>query len=170
MSSLRFSEDRAVQADNAARQESFEGIVNTSPIDPGRLYRNTLDRRDGQERGQLGKGRFRIDVAGTQSTVNLTWIGGPLHFRPFPCAAPRSTALSRRRSQLTSLRNLAIGIVRHATHSKVNIAAATHQLAHQPYITFDLFGIPHLLCKWPCDLLGVPHSVYQPTNRPPQYS
>ena len=48
---------------------------------------------------------------------------------------------------LATLRNLAIGIIRHATCRTVNIAAATRQLARQPNITLDLFGIPPLLCK-----------------------
>jgi hypothetical protein len=56
-------------------------------------------------------------------------------------------------------------MIRHATHSKVNIAAATNQLARQPDITFDLLGIPHLLCQSQFDLLGAPHSVCQPIDR-----
>ena len=48
---------------------------------------------------------------------------------------------------LATLRNLAIGIIRHATYRSVNIAAATRQLARQPDITLDLLGIPPLLCK-----------------------
>jgi hypothetical protein len=50
-----------------------------------------------------------------------------------------------------TLRNLAIGIIRHASDRTVNIAAATRQLARQlarqPDITLDLLGIPPLLCK-----------------------
>ena len=48
---------------------------------------------------------------------------------------------------LATLRNLAIGIIRHATYRSVNIAAATRQLAREPSITLDLLGIPPLLCK-----------------------
>ncbi len=48
---------------------------------------------------------------------------------------------------LATLRNLAIGIIRHTTYRSVNIAAATRQLARQPDITLDLLGIPPLLCK-----------------------
>ena len=48
---------------------------------------------------------------------------------------------------LATLRNLAIGIIRHTTNRSVNIAAATRQLARQPDITLDLLGIPPLLCK-----------------------
>jgi predicted transposase YbfD/YdcC len=43
---------------------------------------------------------------------------------------------------LATLRNLAIGIIRHATNRSVNIAAATRQLARQPDLTLDLLGIP----------------------------
>ncbi len=43
---------------------------------------------------------------------------------------------------LATLRNLAIGIIRHATYRTVNIAAATRQLARQPDLTLDLLGIP----------------------------
>ncbi len=43
---------------------------------------------------------------------------------------------------LATLRNLAIGIIRHATYRSVNIAAATRQLARQPDLTLDLLGIP----------------------------
>ena len=43
---------------------------------------------------------------------------------------------------LATLRNLAIGIIRHATNRSVNIAAATRQLARQPALTLDLLGIP----------------------------
>ena len=46
---------------------------------------------------------------------------------------------------LATLRNLAIGIIRHVTYRSVNIAAATRQLARQPDITLDLLGIPPLL-------------------------
>jgi predicted transposase YbfD/YdcC len=48
---------------------------------------------------------------------------------------------------LATLRNLAIGIIRHATYRSVNIAAATRQLARQPGLTLDLLGIPPVLCK-----------------------
>jgi predicted transposase YbfD/YdcC len=48
---------------------------------------------------------------------------------------------------LATLRNLAIGIIRHATDRTVNIAAATRQLAREPSVTLDLLGIPPLLCK-----------------------
>ena len=48
---------------------------------------------------------------------------------------------------LATLRNLAIGIIRYAAPLRVNIAAATRQLARQPDITLDLLGIPPLLCK-----------------------
>ncbi len=48
---------------------------------------------------------------------------------------------------LATLRNLAIGIIRHTTYRTVNIAAATRQLARQPDVTLDLLGIPPLLCK-----------------------
>ena len=48
---------------------------------------------------------------------------------------------------LATLRNLAIGIIRHATYRSVNIAAATRQLARQPDLALDLLGIPPLLCK-----------------------
>ncbi len=48
---------------------------------------------------------------------------------------------------LATLRNLAIGIIRHATYRTVNIAAATRQLARQPDLTLDLLGIPRGLCK-----------------------
>jgi hypothetical protein len=48
---------------------------------------------------------------------------------------------------LATLRNLAIGIICHATDRTVNIAAATRQLARQSDITLDLLGIPPLLCK-----------------------
>jgi len=52
-----------------------------------------------------------------------------------------------REQDLATLRNLAIGIIRHATYRSVNIAAATRQLARQPDVTLDLLGIPPLLCK-----------------------
>ncbi len=48
---------------------------------------------------------------------------------------------------LATLRNLAIGIIRHATYRSVNIAAATRQLARMPDLTLDLLGIPSVLCK-----------------------
>ena len=48
---------------------------------------------------------------------------------------------------LATLRNLAIGIIRHTTYRTVNIAAATRQLARQPDLALDLLGIPPLLCK-----------------------
>ncbi|MEX6430905.1 ISAs1 family transposase [Ferrimicrobium acidiphilum] len=48
---------------------------------------------------------------------------------------------------LATLRNLAIGIIRYAAPLRVNIAAATRQLARQPDVTLDLLGIPPLLCK-----------------------
>ena len=48
---------------------------------------------------------------------------------------------------LATLRNLAIGIIRHATYRSVNIAAATRQLARMPDLTLDLLGIPYGLCK-----------------------
>ena len=48
---------------------------------------------------------------------------------------------------LATLRNLAIGIIRHTTCRSVNIAAAARQLARQPDITLDLLGIPRGLCK-----------------------
>jgi predicted transposase YbfD/YdcC len=48
---------------------------------------------------------------------------------------------------LATLRNLAIGIIRHTTYRSVNIAAATRQLARQPDVTLDLLGIPRGLCK-----------------------
>jgi hypothetical protein len=48
---------------------------------------------------------------------------------------------------LATLRNLAIGIIRHASDRTVKIAAATRQLARQPDITLDLLGIPPLICK-----------------------
>ncbi len=49
---------------------------------------------------------------------------------------------------LATLRNLAIGIIRHTTYRTVNIAAATRQLAREPSTTLDLLGIPPLLlCK-----------------------
>jgi predicted transposase YbfD/YdcC len=48
---------------------------------------------------------------------------------------------------LATLRNLAIGIIRHTTHRTVNIAAATRELARQPGLTLDLLGIPAVLCK-----------------------
>ncbi|MDA8147169.1 MAG: hypothetical protein M0Z93_00130 [Actinomycetota bacterium] len=48
---------------------------------------------------------------------------------------------------LATLRNLAIGIIRHATYRSVNIAAATRRLARQPDLALDLLGIPPLLCK-----------------------
>ena len=48
---------------------------------------------------------------------------------------------------LATMRNLAIGIIRHTTYRTVNIAAATRQLARQPDVTLDLLGIPPLLCK-----------------------
>jgi len=48
---------------------------------------------------------------------------------------------------LATLRNLAIGIIRHATYRSVNIAAATRQLARQPGLALDLLGIPRGLCK-----------------------
>lgn len=51
---------------------------------------------------------------------------------------------------LATLRNRAIGIIRHATYRSANIAAATRQLARQPNLTLDLLGIPRLLCKRPC--------------------
>ena len=47
---------------------------------------------------------------------------------------------------LATLRNLAISMIRHATHQTVNIAAATRQLARQPGTTLDLLGIPPRLC------------------------
>ena len=43
---------------------------------------------------------------------------------------------------LATLRNLAIGIIRHAAYRSVNIAAATRQLARMPGLTLDLLGIP----------------------------
>jgi predicted transposase YbfD/YdcC len=48
---------------------------------------------------------------------------------------------------LVTLRNLAIGIIRHTAYRSVNIAAATRQLARQPDVTLDILGIPPLLCK-----------------------
>ncbi len=48
---------------------------------------------------------------------------------------------------LVTLRNLAIGMIRHTTYRSVNIAAATRQLARQPDIALDLLGIPRVLCK-----------------------
>jgi predicted transposase YbfD/YdcC len=48
---------------------------------------------------------------------------------------------------LATLRNLAIGMIRHTTYRSVNIAAATRQLARQPDIALDLLGIPRVLCK-----------------------
>jgi len=48
---------------------------------------------------------------------------------------------------LATLRNLAIGILRHATYRTVNIAAATRQLARQPDTTIDLLCIRRILCK-----------------------
>jgi len=48
---------------------------------------------------------------------------------------------------LATLRNLAIGIIRHTTYRTVNIAAATRQLARQPDLALDLLGIPPLFCK-----------------------
>jgi hypothetical protein len=42
---------------------------------------------------------------------------------------------------LATLRNLAIGIIRHATYRSVNIAAATRQLVRRPELTLDLLGI-----------------------------
>jgi predicted transposase YbfD/YdcC len=48
---------------------------------------------------------------------------------------------------LATLRNLAIGIIRHTTYRSVNIASATRQLARDPAMTLDLLGIPALLCK-----------------------
>jgi len=48
---------------------------------------------------------------------------------------------------LATLRNLAIGIIRHSTYRSVNIAAATRQLARQPDVALDLLGIPRGLCK-----------------------
>lgn len=48
---------------------------------------------------------------------------------------------------LATLRNLAIGIIRHTSYRSVNIAAATRQLARQPDVTLDLLGIPRGLCK-----------------------
>ena len=48
---------------------------------------------------------------------------------------------------LATLRNLAIGIIRHTTYRSVNIAAATRQLARQPDTALDLLGIPRRLCK-----------------------
>ena len=48
---------------------------------------------------------------------------------------------------LATLRNLAIGIIRHTTYRSVNIAAATRQLARQPDIALDLLGIQPLLCQ-----------------------
>jgi len=48
---------------------------------------------------------------------------------------------------LATLRNLAIGIIRHTTYRSINIAAATRQLARDPGMTLDLLGIPPLLCK-----------------------
>lgn len=42
---------------------------------------------------------------------------------------------------LATLRNLAIGIIRHATYRSVNIAAATRQLARHAELTLDLLGI-----------------------------
>jgi len=46
---------------------------------------------------------------------------------------------------LATLRNLAIGIIRHVTYRSVNIAAATRQLVRPPDITLDLLAIPPLL-------------------------
>lgn len=43
---------------------------------------------------------------------------------------------------LATLRNLAIGIIRHTTSRSVNIAAATRQLAREPHRALDLLGIP----------------------------
>ncbi|MDA8311404.1 MAG: hypothetical protein M0Z46_12490 [Actinomycetota bacterium] len=47
---------------------------------------------------------------------------------------------------LATLRDLAIGIIRHATYRFVNIAAATRQLARQPGLTLYLLRVPTLLC------------------------
>ena len=48
---------------------------------------------------------------------------------------------------LATLRNFAIGIIRHATYRSVSIAAATRLLARQPGLTLDLLGIPTGLWK-----------------------
>jgi predicted transposase YbfD/YdcC len=48
---------------------------------------------------------------------------------------------------LATLRNLAIGIIRHTTYRRVNIAAATRQLARRLDIALDLLGIPAGVCK-----------------------
>ncbi|MGH9110031.1 MAG: ISAs1 family transposase [Acidimicrobiales bacterium] len=48
---------------------------------------------------------------------------------------------------LASLRNLAIGVIRHATYQGVNIAAATRQLAREPGLILALLGVPPVLCK-----------------------
>jgi hypothetical protein len=48
---------------------------------------------------------------------------------------------------LVTLRNLAIGIIRHTAYRSVNIAATTRQLARQPDVTLNILGIPPLLCK-----------------------
>jgi len=60
---------------------------------------------------------------------------------------------------LAILRNLAIGIIRHATYRTVNIAAATRQLARQPNVTLDLLGIAPLLCKWLSSLPWLPPRI-----------
>ena len=41
-----------------------------------------------------------------------------------------------------TLRDLAIGIIRHATYRRVNNATVTRQLARQPDLTLDLLRIP----------------------------
>jgi len=61
--------------------------------------------------------------------------------RTNPAEIPRPPPLQAR--ILATLRNLAIGIIRHITFRTVNIAAATRQ----PDLTLDLLGIPPPLCK-----------------------
>ena len=92
------------------------------------------------------------DDANTEHLLRLTrghWSIESLHW-------VRDVTFDEDRSQvrtgtlpriLATLRNLAIGIIRHTTYRSVNIAAATRQLARRPDVALDLLGIPPLLCK-----------------------
>jgi len=125
--------DRVVQA---ATKAFIEPIYEADFLDCTRFYVTDLTEADACVEHLL-----RL-VRGHWSIESLHWV--------------RDNTFDEDRSQvrtgtiprvLATLRNLAIGIIRHTTYRSVNIAAATRQLARQPDITLDLLGIPPLLCK-----------------------
>ncbi len=85
---------------------------------------------------------FRL-VHGHWSIENgLHWVRGVTFGEDL--SQVRTGTLSR---ILATLRNLAIGMIRHTTYRSVNIAASTRQLARQPDVALDILGIPRGLCK-----------------------